>query len=308
MKIVSGLDELELLKLPGPIVTWGVFDGVHRGHQKVLEALVTTARAMEAPTAAITFDPHPEEVLFGRPIRWLATIDRRLDGIEDAGIDVCCVQTFSRAFSEQGAEEFVKKVVVARLQARGVVLGSDAAFGNDRGGNLAMLVSLGRSLGLRVVSVPPLEEEGSAVSSTRIRNLLAAGDVAAAARLLGRPPAVEGRVVSGARRGKFIGVPTANLEVLRQCVPARGVYGGRAIVGDRTYPCVVNIGSRPTFGPERGGFHVEAHLLDYAGPELYGESMAVEFTVRLRDEKKFAGPEALKKQIEDDIRRFRSLV
>lgn len=308
MKVVAGLDELELLNLSGPVVTWGVFDGVHRGHLKVLEALVTTAKTLEAPTAAITFDPHPEEVLYGRQVRWLATLDERLDRIEAAGVDVCCVQQFSRMFAEQGAEEFVKKVVVARLHARAVVLGVDAAFGHDRGGNLAMLASLGRSLGLRVTSVPPLDEGGVPVSSTRIRNLLAAGDVAAAGKLLGRPASIEGRVVSGARRGKFIGIPTANLEVQRQFIPARGVYGGQALIGDRRYACVVNIGVRPTFDPETGGYHVEAHLLDYAGPELYGEFMTVELAMRLRDEKKFDDVEELKKQVEEDIRRFRASV
>lgn len=296
MIVVQGIDALRLER---PWVTWGVFDGVHLGHQALL-------RALGKPAAVITFDPHPEEVLFGREIRWLAPLDLRLRLLERHGVDAVAVQKFSREFSEQGPEEFFLRRILDPLRPAGVVLGHDSAFGRDRAGTFEQARAWGVELGVEVRACEAVEMEG-VVSSSRIRDALARGDVADAARCLGRPYRLVGHVVAGRRRGRSVGFPTCNLEVHGQAIPAAGVYGGRAHVGGAAHACVINVGVRPTFEIDPVGPVVEAHLLD-TELDAYGLKLELDVELRIREERKFAGAAELREQIRRDIETFRRAI
>lgn len=308
MKVVSSIDALAKLNLQRPYVTWGIFDGVHRGHQAILNKLTAAARKAGSPAAVITFDPHPEEVLYGRAVRWLAPLDLRLRLIGELGVEACAVQKFSREFSEQGPEEFFRHHIAGALKAGGVVLGYDSSFGRDRAGNLALTQAWGTELGIKVSSCESVDADGGVISSTRIREALGRGDVPEVTALLGRPYRLVGHVISGRRRGREVGFPTCNLEVHDQTIPALGVYGGRARVSEATYVSVINVGVRPTFETDPGEPVVEAHLLDCAQIDAYGERLELDFEIRIRDEMKFSGPEALHEQIRKDIQTTRKNV
>lgn len=300
MKVVLSIEALARAGVARPAVTWGVFDGVHRGHQELL-------RLLPPPAAVILFDPHPEEVLYGREVCWLAPLELRLQLLSERGVAACAVQKFSREFSDQGPAEFLRRHI-APLAPSVVVLGHDSAFGRDRTGNLETTRAWGAEAGVHVEACSPVEAGGSIVSSTRIRAALARGDVADAALCLGRPYRLVGPVVSGRRRGRSIGFPTCNLSLTGQTVPAPGVYGGRARVLGETSLCVINIGLRPTFDDGLTAPVVEAHLLDRPGLEAYGERLELDVERRLRDEMKFSGAGALHDQIRRDIEAFRAAV
>lgn len=307
--VATDLDEVA--SEPSTVVV-GFFDGVHRGHQAIvrraLEAAAGTTR-----TVAVTFDRHPMEVLRpGSQPRYLMSLDRRVGTLLRLEVDLVVVLPFTLELSRQPPEDFVGEVLRARLGARHVVVGENFRFGHRAAGDVDLLRSLGTDAGFEVSAVPLLEIGGEPVSSTSIRDLLDAGDVAGASRMLGRPHIVDGTVVRGEGRGRSIGIPTANLEIdTRMQLPASGVYAGHAVVdpvpagpaGTRR-PAVMNIGVRPTFGGERPV--VEAHLLDTT-VELYGRHLAVHFEHRLRDEQRFDGPDELVAQIRRDIDRAREL-
>jgi len=300
MEILSGLDALPDSRLRSPIVTWGVFDGVHRGHRKVLSRVLEWSRELGVSSAIVTFDRHPEEVLRGRKVPLVTPLDERLRLIGALGIDVGVVLPFTLEFSKTTAEEFVRGIVAGRMKARGIVLGHDSRFGRDRAGDLEFLSRLGRDVGLEVRHSEPEIFQGRPVSSSLIREAVFAGRLEDATYLLGRPPSVIGTVVRGQRRGTALGIPTANLELHHAVKPPPGVYAGEVPLEGRVYRAVVNIGTRPTFH-EEGVETIEAHLLDYPGGDLYGRVAEVRFLARIRDEKKFDGPDALKRQISADI-------
>ncbi len=306
MEILSGLDALPEPRLRTPIVTWGVFDGVHRGHRRVLSQVLTWARGEGVSSALVTFDRHPEEVLRGKRVAMVTPLAERLRLIGELGVDYCVVINFTLEFSKTGAEEFIRGVVAGKMGAKGIVLGHDSRFGHDRTGDLDFLTTLGRQVGLEVRHSEPELYEGRPVSSSLIREAVLAGKLQEATFLLGRPPAVFGTVVKGDRRGSQLGFPTANLELHHAVRPPGGVYAAEVPLGGRLYRTVVNIGTRPTFR-ENGAEVIEAHLLDYKGGDLYGRSLEVRFLARVRDEQKFDGPEALKKQIAADITAARAL-
>ncbi|HEX7897346.1 MAG TPA: riboflavin biosynthesis protein RibF [Planctomycetota bacterium] len=301
MEILSGLDALPDPRLRGPVVTWGVFDGVHVGHRRVLETLVGWARAEGVPSVVVTFDRHPMEVLQGVSVPLISPLAERLRLLGEKGVDAGLVLNFTKEFAKTTADAFIRDVVAGRLRAKGVVLGHDSRFGKDREGDLATLETLSRDLGLAVKRCEPELFEGRPVSSSLIRELILGGRLAEARRLLGRPPSVIGTVVRGDRRGAAIGVPTANLELHHAAKPPGGVYAADVPLDGRLFRAVVNIGTRPTF-KEGDVETIEAHLLDYAGGDLYGRVLEVRFLERLRDEKRFDGVDALKKQIAEDIR------
>lgn len=304
MEILSGLESLPDPRLRSPIVTWGVFDGVHRGHRKVIEEVLRWARAEGVSSAVVTFDRHPEEVLRGRKVPLVTPLGERLRLIGELGVDFCVVLNFTLDFSKTSAEEFIRGIVRGRMGARGIVLGHDSRFGRDRAGDLEFLTRLGCDVGLDVRRSEPEIFEGRPVSSSLIREAIFGGRLDDAEFLLGRPPSVIGTVVRGARRGTTLGFPTANLELHHTVRPPAGVYAADVLLGGRVYRGVVNIGTRPTF-QEDGGETIEAHLLDYAGGDLYGRVAEVRFLARIRDEKKFDGPDALKRQIASDIQTAR---
>jgi riboflavin kinase/FMN adenylyltransferase len=293
-----------------PAVTVGNFDGVHLGHQSLAAETVRQARAGGGTAVALTFDPHPSRVLSpDRAPATLMTLDQREEALAALGVDRLAVLPFTFELSRESAADFARNVLRDAMGARVVVVGEGFRFGRSREGDLAGLTRLGRSLGFDVVGVAPVIHEGAPISSTRIREALARGAVAPARRMLGQRFFVDGAVVRGFGRGRTIGLPTANLAVVNETLPARGVYAGwcRELTdaGAARRPAVVNIGHRPTFGA--GALSVEAHLLDFEG-DLYGRALRVEFEERLREERPFDGAEALLRQVRDDIGRARRLL
>lgn len=298
MWIVRGLESYPPEGAPS-VVALGVFDGVHLAHRAILGAAVSRARETGVPALACTFDPHPMEVL--QPERApapLTTIPERLELFAQSGLDGAVVLEFTRELAAMEPEAFVKDVLVARLRARDVVVGFNHRFGHGASGDAAMLESLGGRLGFRTHVVPPLLLDGVPVSSTEVRAALQRGEVDVAARFLGRPYSIDGRVVPGAGRGRTLGFPTANVAPDRPVLVAAGVYGCDLQVDDRRYRTVVNIGVRPTFGETTTT--VEAHVLDFSG-DLYDRRVRLLFRERLREERKFPSVDALRAQIAADI-------
>ncbi len=306
----------ELLRAPA--VTVGVFDGVHRGHEAVLAQVRAAAREHGGDAAVVTFDPHPREVLTGQGPPLLTRLDHRVVLLGRAGIAGVLVVPFDREVASWEPETFVERVLVESLGARAVLIGADHRFGRARRGDLALLQALGQRFGFEARALA-LETEGDeVVSSTRIRAAIAQGALAEAEALLGREVSVLGTVIAGDQRGRTLGFPTANLDLGGTVRPPRGVYAARArtieldgpagcCVEGPLLPAVVNIGRRPTFHPEQGHDLVEVHLLE-GGRDLYGAQLEVAFVAHLRDERRFEGPEALKRQIEADIAQARALL
>ena len=324
MDILLGLEALAGRRYPSPIVTWGVFDGVHRGHAAVLDHAVLWAGVRRSAAVVLTFDPHPETVLTGRPVPLLTPLAARLRLLAARGFAAAVVIPFTKEFAHTSPERFLDGVVVRRLGAAGVVLGFDSAFGLDRRGNLDLLRRIASGRRLEVREVPPLRERGRILGSSAIRADLSAGRLDDVARALGRRFALEAPVVRGDGRGRTLGFPTANLAADGLARPPAGVYGAIARTGGLRRPALVNIGTRPTVTAETtcpvpcpspsattvaGGdglwYRVEAHLLDYDG-DLYGRVLEIAFLGRLRDERKFPSVDELRRQIESDRERFRT--
>lgn len=295
---------------PSPAVTVGNFDGVHRGHQALIATALEQARAAGGTAVALTFDPHPARVLDpARATSALMTVGQKAEVMAGLGLDAVAVVPFDAERAAQPADAFAREVLAEALVARTVVIGSSFRFGRGREGDAGLLDRLGGTLGFRVIAVPPVVHGGAPISSTRIRKQLEAGHVEEAWALLGRPYFLDGAVVRGEGRGRQIGIPTANLDVVNETLPARGVYAAWCGLLDGAatgrWPAVVNLGRRPTFGGKDAT--VEAHLLDEER-DLYGRRLRLEFAARLRDELPFAGPEALVEQIRRDIARARPLL
>ncbi len=305
------------------VVTLGNFDGVHQGHAAVLATLVAEARRRDALAVAVTFDPHPIAVLYPeRAPESLTGLSRRLDLLADIGLDAVLVQTFTHELAKQTPREYVESVFVRALRARAVVIGHDVRFGVRNSGDFDTLVELGRDFEFDVVPLHDLraphdpsgvrDQSARRWSSTWVRELLADGDVAQAAHVLGRHHVVEGAVVHGDARGRELGYPTANLgdlgDVLRQgMVPADGVYAGWLTGADGTrWPAAVSVGTNPQFG----GVHrrVEAYVLDRTDLDLYDQHVVVEFVDRLRGQAVFTDVDALIEQMQRDVARARRLL
>lgn len=309
MEIVRSLDGC-----PAPSegcgITIGAFDGVHLGHQALLRRVRQQSDERGMWTGLVTFDRHPAQVV--RPEsapKLLTNLDQKLELLAATGlVDHALVLTFDDARREESAEEFVREVLVDCLHARLVVVGADFHFGHRRQGNVALLERLGREVGFEVVGLPlVVADAGPVYSSTLIRQLLAAGDVGEAARLLGRPHELRGPVVEGDRRGRDLGFPTANVAVPEEmCLPASGIYAGTFTGADGVErPAALSLGRRPTFYEEGGLLLLEAHLIDFDG-DLYGQQAAVRFVARIRGQERFESAAALVEAIHrdvDDVRR-----
>jgi riboflavin kinase/FMN adenylyltransferase len=295
----------------GAVVALGNFDGVHRGHQAVIAAARRLAREFRTTHAVLTFEPHPREYFQpNQPSFRLTPLRIKMRQFEAMGVDTVFVLPFGPALAQMSAEAFVIEVLVEGLEAQHVVVGYDFVFGRERRGNAALLADLGKLNGLGVTSVEAAADEGGEVfSSTRVRELLKAGRPAAAARLLGRPWEIEGRVEHGDERGRQLGFPTANIALGDYMEPARGVYAVKAGTdmgpATRWLDGVANLGSRPTVGGTR--VQLEVHLLD-ASLDLYGRHLRVAFIDFLRPEMKFNGLAELKAQIEQDCARARTML
>jgi riboflavin kinase / FMN adenylyltransferase len=255
-------------------------------------------------SVAITFDPHPAAVLRpGSEPLALQTLDDRVAALHDTGVDVVLVLSFSQELASLGPHVFLEKVLVDRLEAVKVIVGTNFRFGHKAAGNVVTLNEAGAIYGFEIEAVTLLDVDGRPISSSEIRGRLAVGDVEWAASALGRPHRVRGPVVQGDGRGRTIGVPTANVEAPEGLqMPAHGVYAGHAELDGRRWPCVTNVGTRPTFAGV--GVSVEAHLLDVE-VELYGQPLAIDFEHHLRPERRFAGPDELVAQIRHDIEEAR---
>ncbi len=293
----------------GAVLSIGNFDGVHVGHQAVLRHVVTTARRLGAPAAVMTLDPHPVKLL--RPSaapRLLTTLSQRLDLIAATGVDVTLVLPFTHRLARMDAARFVREVIVGRLAAREVYIGANFRFGADRGGDVGLLERMGDELGFRASAWPTVLVDGEAVSSTRVRAAVSAGQVERAARLLGRIAFVDGQVVAGRQVGRGIGFPTLNVDVENELLPARGVYVSAAEVDGvaGVHGSVTNVGLRPTVSD--GGFvTVESHLFGFDA-DVYGRRARIHFLARLRDERSFPSLQALREQIARDSDAARRLL
>jgi riboflavin kinase/FMN adenylyltransferase len=289
-----------------PVVTLGNFDGVHRGHQEILRRLVSRAREGNGAALALTFQPHPAEILTPQHAPLLLTDWRaRVERIAAAGIEAVIVQRFTRAFSEISAEDFVRRLLVDGLGARAVVVGHRVRFGYGRRGDADLLRALGSACGFDVEVVGPVEVAGILPSSSAIRRAISEGDLAQASSLLGYAPAVAGRVVHGRHRGHTLGFPTANLRIRGLVLPPDGVYAVHVGWRDRNLGGVANLGFNPTF--QENERSLEVHLFDFHD-DVYGQRLEVRFVQKLRGEVKFPNPQALIDQISHDVEAARRVL
>jgi riboflavin kinase/FMN adenylyltransferase len=307
MDVFRGLDDAA--RCQNGFVSIGNFDGVHRGHQGMIAELIRNARQHAAPAVVFTFDPHPIALLRpGQSPPPLSTTERKLELLSRCGVDAVIVYPTDQELLQLTPREFFDRIVVGRLQARGLVEGPNFFFGHNRAGDIGTLRDFCGDAGIELAIVPPVVVGDHLVSSSEIRRLISDGRVREAGTLLGATYRVAGTVVRGAERGRTIGFPTANLEGIRTVLPRDGVYAGRARVGSEAeanwFAAGINIGVSPTFADQER--KVEVHLVDFTG-DLYGSRLAVELVDRLRDTAKFDGIDSLKNQLAIDIDRARAL-
>ena len=320
MDVIHYPDDPRPLGWRSPVLALGNFDGLHRGHLKIIERIQRGAAERAGTSVVLTFDPHPPRIL--RPDKapaLLMTKAQKLDALARAGVQGAAVVRFTREMSQWEPDHFVRSVLVEWLRVAEVWVGADFLFGRDRSGNFTLLRSLGAQHGFRVEKIDPIRYKDFVVSSTRIRRLVAEGRVDEAAALLGHQYAIEGTVVEGAKRGREIGFPTANLSTPNELIPPHGVYATAVTIDGALHPSVTNIGQRPTFGDQLTTT-IETHVLpfdsrrggDAAAPlaqglrtplDLYGRTLRLAFVQRLRDERKFPDIESLQDQIAADVRR-----
>ena len=298
---------LEEISLPNSWLAVGVFDGVHRGHQQIIKRLVTGAKQNNMPSVLLTFDPHPAKV-FGRgEIKLLTLPGERARLLGNFGVDVVITHPFDMNLANVTAFDFMKRLKT-QLGLAHLVLGYDSTLGKDREGNAARLTEIGSELGYSVEVVSALGDESGVISSTEIRKLVAVGKMTETASLLGHPYSLQGLVSVGDRRGRTIGFPTANLDyALEKVIPKGGIYACWAYLGNERYKAAVNIGTNPTFTPDKQTLNVEAYLLDF-DRDIYGEILQLDFVKRLRDELKYTTVDALIKQIELDVEQTREIL
>jgi riboflavin kinase/FMN adenylyltransferase len=296
-------DPFRPIDLPGGgVVTVGNFDGVHLGHQAMLRDVARRAGELGAPAVVVTFEPHPLKVLHPeRAPRMIQTLRQKEEAIEACGIDALVLVPFTRDFSLTPAEDFIRELLVNRLAVREVHVGEHFTFGRERGGNLEVLRRIGDAAGFVVTGIADVADAAAAISSTRIRNALLEGSVASANALLGRAYAMDGLIAKGDRMGRKIGFPTMNLSPDNELYPKDGVYFTSVLIEsfERTFPCVTNIGRRPTVY-EDFATTIESYILDFSS-DVYGERVRLSFFDRVRDEKTFPSLLDLTAQIKRDV-------
>jgi riboflavin kinase/FMN adenylyltransferase len=304
MQIIRELDALGRYQFP--VVALGNFDGVHVGHQAILETAMRAARDGGGEALALTFDPLPAKVLNpDRAPRLILTPEDKHELLRTFGLDGVIVLEFSRQLSLLTPREFVREYLHDRIGARTVVVGHSVSFGHARMGNAEVMRQLGGEFGFETIVVGPVECNGTVVSSTRVRQVIAEGDMKLAASLLGRCHFLRGPVVHGRERGRTIGFPTANIQSRTECLPPDGVYATRVVLDDGKYASITNIGMRPTFGePERS---IEAHIFDFTR-DIYDREVKLELVERIRRERKFDSGQALAAQIKSDLEQARQIL
>ena len=276
------------------VVTIGIFDGVHKGHQAILKKAAKEAKRSRLKSVVITFNPHPVKVLNpAAKIPLLISLEHRIKLIKGAGIDDCRILKFTKAFSKMTAEEFIKKILIEKLNLKVLVAGENFLFGFKEKGDKGLLKKLSRIYNFKFYSIPPLKIYGDFVSSTRIRKAIERGDLRLASKLLGRPVTILGAVVKGKRIGRAIGFPTANIDPHHESIPPSGVYSVDVILGEKLHRGILNISTRNI---------VEAHIFNF-NKNIYGKDIEVIFKQKIREEKKFNSLEALQRQIHLDIQK-----
>ena len=298
MDIIVGIETIRR-KFRNPVLTLGNFDGVHLGHQKIFNAVKEEARKIDGEAIVFTFDPHPLQVL--DPQRcppFITPFKKKLMLVEMLGIDVIIVATFDLGIANITPEAFVKQILVDKIGVKKILVGYNYYFGKDRRGNVEMLIQLGKKFGFEVKVIEALKVNDTPVSSSKIRELIQDGQMGQAAQLLGRNYRLMGKVIWGSSRGKDLGFPTANLEILNGLYPKTGVYATKVIIGNKTYLGVADVGYNPTFG--KNPLSVEVHILDFTR-DIYGEEIQLIFFDRIRDEEVFEEPDSLVRQMEKDV-------
>jgi riboflavin kinase / FMN adenylyltransferase len=304
---------MKLLHHPGELaaegrricIAIGMFDGIHLGHQQVIKQTLADARQHAGLAVVLTFDRHPSVVVApARTPAMIYPLHKKIQLLEELGVEAALLISFDRAFSECPADVFIRQLTRAWPGLYSIAVGSGFTFGHRRGGNLALLNQMGQELHFVVHGLAPVALGGKTVSSTRIRAAIQQGQFDLAHQMLGRPWALVGTVVQGEQLGRSLGFPTANLDTSGLVLPPTGVYAGQALAQNRLLPCVVNIGTRPTLARPHPALLVEAHLLDYEG-DLYGARLEIVFLAKLRDESRFASLDDLKHQIALDIQAAR---
>lgn len=296
----------ELPAGPYGVVALGNFDGVHLGHQAILDTARKRAHEAGGRAFALTFDPPPAKVLFpAQAPPLITTPEDKLDLLSRSGLDGVLVMNFTRELSLLTPDEFVRRYLVSAIGVREVVVGRTVSFGHDRAGDAARMVELGREFGFKTIVVEPVRASDLEVSSSKIRELIAAGEMRGAARMLGRPHFLSGSVVKGRGRGREIGFPTANLASATECVPPDGVYAARVVVCGTAHPAIANIGTRPTFNETERT--IEAYIFDFAA-DLYSRRVKLELIERVRPEKKFQSAQELARQIARDVERAKQIL
>ncbi len=302
--VIHDLEEIPAA-LRGGAVTIGNFDGVHLGHVRIIDRLVAKARQVGGAAVVFTFDPPPVRVLrpleAPAPLTWTA---RKAALLAELGVDAVIAFPTTRQFLQLSAREFLEAVIVQRLAARAVVEGENFFFGRDRSGDIQALARFCAQSRIALEVVPPVVADGEVVSSSRIRRLVASGQVRSASRLLTRPYRIRGQVIRGAGRGRHLGFPTANLDGITTLIPAEGIYAGRVTIGDRLLPAAISLGPNPTF--DDGQPKVEVHVLDFDG-WLYDRDLEVDFLDRLRDVRRYESVDELLVQMHRDVAATRQL-
>jgi riboflavin kinase/FMN adenylyltransferase len=305
MKLSLGLQSIHLPKT-GCVATIGNFDGVHLGHRAVIDRLAEQGRRLNLPVCVVLFEPQAREYFspHNAPPRLMRLRDK-VDRLADLPVDHVLILRFNRALASQSPHSFIQTILIDALRVRYLVVGDDFRFGKQREGNFTLLQAVGHQVGFEVTDTPSVLIDGSRVSSTLIRQALAMGDLAYAARLLGKPYEVCGRIIHGQKRGRTMGFPTANVLLQRKNTPVKGVFAvTMRSLGAPPLPGVANVGSRPTVTGNKTML-LETHLLDFSG-DLYGRKVEVEFHSKLRDERRFSDLTELSAQIAQDISEARS--
>ena len=304
MKIFRDLAELPD-ELRGGAIAIGNYDGVHRGHARIVGRLIAQARRVGGPALVFTFDPHPVRILRPShappPLTWT---DRKAELLDELGVDAMIAYPTDETLLALSPREFFDRIVVGALAAQAIVEGPNFFFGHNRQGTIVTLRQFAAEAHIELEVVPPVEIDGEMVSSSRVRRLIAEGRIDEACRLLTRPYRIRGMVTHGAGRGAKIGFPTANVDAIDTLMPGVGVYAGRAITTGGSWPAAINIGPNPTFGEH--ALKVEVHLIDFHGT-LYGQPLEVDFLARIRDVHPFPGIEALRTQLEHDVAAARQI-
>ncbi len=300
MRVFHGLNDF--VKIKNAVVTSGTFDGVHFGHQQILARLKEITTAMEGENVVITFWPHPRFVLSGMDIdlKLISTLDEKIERLSDFGVDNLLIIPFDKQFASLSSLEFIQKILVDTVQTKKLVMGYDHRFGRNREGGFDFLMENAHNFGFEVEEIPRQEVEEIAVSSTKIRQALQHSDVQTAAKYLGRPYQLRGEVVGGAKLGRKIGFPTANLLIKEtyKLIPENGIYAVKAFHDGKAYDAMLNIGVRPTV-ENAGERSIETHLFNF-NKEIYGETITIHLIDHLRHEQKFANLEGLKHQLSID--------